>query len=91
MASKNKLVGSGKIEEEKVIEEKKVQSEFEPMWLYRSDFPKGRIIKSLKEKRELVKEGWVDHPGKCTLLPGHEHLFEGTKDDGLTITVGEKK
>ena len=89
MASKNTLLGSGKIE---VDEEQPILDEvFDPMWLYHTNFPEGKIVRSIKEKAVAIEEGWVDHPGKCTLLPGFEQLYEGKENTGCTVTVGTKE
>lgn len=34
-------------------------------YLYRSDYPQGRIFHTAKDVEQAVAEGWVDAPGKC--------------------------
>jgi len=73
---KNRLLGQTYAEPEKEIE----INTFQPIWLYSADCPKGLVIKKQAEYDLLIEKGWVDHPGKCTLLPGFEDLFEGGED-----------
>ena len=72
---KNRLLGQTYAEPEKEIE----INTFQPIWLYSADCPKGLVIKKQAEYDLLIEKGWVDHPGKCTLLPGFEDLFEGNE------------
>ena len=54
---------------------------FAPKWLYHPTCPGGVIVKDSAKYAALTKEGWVDHPGKCILLAGHEKLFSGAAID----------
>ena len=76
MVAKNKLLGSGK-PEEKVVERIVEVPKFERMWLYSVECPEGKIVSTFEEYNKLMDAGWVDHPGKCTKLPGHESKFDG--------------
>lgn len=76
MASKNKLLGSGKIEEE-VPEIKEVPQVKAPAWRYHESCPEGKIFKTDEALVKADQDGWVDHPGKVRKLAGHEHLFDG--------------
>jgi len=78
MASNNRLLGSGKTySEEEVVQ---ILENFDPVWLFHKDHPEGQIVKKQVVFDQLIKEGWVDHPGKCTLLPGLEKYYEGDKE-----------
>ena len=76
MASKNKLLGSGKIDE---VAEESVEIVFKRVWLYHKAVPAGLLITTQKQFNECTEAGWVDHPGKCNSLPGHEKLFKEVK------------
>lgn len=79
MASKNKLLGSGKVEQEEIIKvEAETVSPVLPTWRYSKD-GQAKIVKTVADLEKLEKEGWVDHPGKVKLLPGHEKLFSKSK------------
>ena len=75
MASKNVLLGSGNIEE--VIQKPPEVQVYAPAWRFHKNCPKGMVVTTDKLLANLDADGWKDHPGKVTLLPGHEHLFEG--------------
>jgi hypothetical protein len=81
MASKNQLLGSGKIEvDEETGKVTVVQfpSLGLPAWRYHKNCPSGIVVKTEVELARLeVEGGWVDHPGKVSLLPGHENMYEG--------------
>jgi hypothetical protein len=75
MASKNKLLGSGKPEE--VEEEVPVMVPVKaPAWRYHVNCPKGKVFKTDEELAVADANGWKDHPGKVQLLPGSEDMFE---------------
>lgn len=74
MASKNVLLGSGNIEE--VVQKPPEIQLYAPAWRFHKSCPQGRVIHTDKELAKLDAEGWKDHPGKVTLLPGVEHLYE---------------
>ena len=74
MASNNRLLGET-YPEEVVAKAPEVQK-FAPAWRFHKDCPKGIVVHTDKELEKLDSQGWKDHPGKVTLLPGHEHLFE---------------
>jgi hypothetical protein len=87
MASKNQLVGSGKVyTEEEVKEEVKVFKKA-PMWLYSKECVEGRVIKTDEEIDKLLAAGWKDHPGKVVKLPGFEKLYEGEELVKITPVV----
>jgi hypothetical protein len=78
MASKNKILGSGIVEEKVEVPEVVVKdivedttektkpevevSTFTPLWLYRYDCTNGRIVDNEEDFKALVKEGWKQHP-----------------------------
>ena len=72
MASENRLLGQARAESKVAIE----VTLFNNCWLYHADTPKGILVKRKKLYDELIELGWVDHPGKCIRLKGHEDLFE---------------
>ena len=75
MASKNKLLGSGKLEE--IEEEIPVKLSVKaPAWRYNEEFPKGKIFKTDETLAAADAAGWKDHPGKVQNLPGFEGMFE---------------
>lgn len=75
MAAKNKLLGSGKIEE---IEEEITVKTFVkvPAWRYHENCPEGKVFKTDDALTEADANGWKDHPGKVQSLPGFEKMFE---------------
>jgi hypothetical protein len=75
MPSNNRLLGSTRLEVKEEVRES--VSTRVPVWRYHESCLKGIVVKTEKELNRLDKEGWVDHPGKIALLPGHEKLFEG--------------
>jgi len=79
MASDNQLLGSGKAH---VLEENiQVAETFERMLMFHKNHPEGQVVKERAVFDKLMKEGWVDHPGKCTLLPGLEKYYEGEEKE----------
>jgi hypothetical protein len=76
MASKNKLLGSGKVEEVEEVVKPKVELKHAPAWYFHINCPEGVIAKTDEEVDALIANGWKDHPGKVRLLPGHEKVFE---------------
>jgi len=91
MQPQNILLGSG------VPEKKLVTGHIEPThlktpaWRFHKDFPEGKLCKTDKELDQLDAEGWLDHPGKVRLLPGHEKVWEKQKllETGKTDEVQE--
>ena len=75
MASKNILLGD--IQPEEVVQKPPEVQLYAPAWRFHKSCPKGMVVTTDKLLAKLDAEGWKDHPGKVTLLPGHEHLFEG--------------
>jgi len=73
MPSENILLGSGivPIEEHKAVVNKRA-----PAWRFHISCPEGKVCKTDAELDQADKEGWVDHPGKVRLLPGHEKVWE---------------
>ena len=78
MASKNVLLGSGKVEEveAEVVVKKPVKA---PAWRYHESCPKGKIFKTDEALEAADAAGWKDHPGKVQSLPGFEKMFEQGK------------
>ena len=74
MASNNSLLGSGK----SYTPDKEPAPKgdfFVPRWMYHRDIPEGVLVRLEREFNKL-SDDWVDHPGKCTLLPGHEKIYQ---------------
>lgn len=80
MASKNNLLGSGVVEEP---EKKAPNQKFDPKFMYHRDCVEGVVVKTASKMKELLKDGWVDHPGKAKRLPGHEHLYNEIHGDDI--------
>lgn len=86
MASKNRLLGLQYENSESVknsFEEELVEFSEVPAWRYSKDCPDGVIVRTKEKLKELEAVGWVDHPGKVRLLPGHEKMFS-KKGQNLT-------
>jgi hypothetical protein len=81
MVSKNQLLGSGKIEVDEVTGKVTIVQSPSlglPAWRYHKNCSGGVVVKTEVELARLEAEGgWVDHPGKVSLLPGHENMYEG--------------
>jgi len=75
MAANNVLLGAGKVYTESDVIQ--ILNNFAPLWMFHKDHPEGQIVRDQSKFDKLVEEGWVDQPGKCALLPGHEHLYQG--------------
>lgn len=74
MASKNRLLGSGI---EYGEEEKKTIAAFDvPCFMYSESNLSGILVKTTAQLKTLKEQGYVDHPGKCARLPGHEKLYD---------------
>lgn len=89
MASKNRLLGSGKpVEEVEEIEKVEESSAVEPSapvrlpaWRYHKTCREGVLVQTQAElEKYKAEDGWTDHPGKIFRLPGHEHLYEGPEE-----------
>jgi hypothetical protein len=84
MASKNKLLSSGSLIEEKlkVVKPDEVKDSLleTPILLHHSSKP-CVVVKKRKELEALLKEGYADHPGKVRKLPGWEHLYEEPEEE----------
>ena len=75
MASKNRLLGSG-IVEDSVEEVKTSVVSFDlPCLMYHSSCIDGKVVRTVEELNKLIVVGWKDHPGKVALLPGWEDLY----------------
>ena len=77
MASKNQLIGSGKVYTDEEMKEEVKAFKNAPMWLYSKECIEGRVIKTDEEIDKLLAAGWKDHPGKVVKLLGFEKLYEG--------------
>jgi hypothetical protein len=75
LASQNQLLGSNNPVE--VVQKPPEVQLYAPAWRFHKNCPKGMIVTTDKLLEKLDADGWKDHPGKVTLLPGHEKLFEG--------------
>lgn len=75
----NVLLGSGIIPEPVLKGHINVVNLRTPAWRFHKDFPEGKICKTDAELDQLDTEGWLDHPGKVRLLPGHEKVWEAQK------------
>lgn len=73
MASKNKLILGPEIVEEEQIQPVQAKA---PAWRYHSSCREGKVFKTDEALAAADKAGWKDHPGKVSLLPGHEKLFQ---------------
>jgi len=88
MASDNRLLGSGKTYS--AAEVQQILENFDPIWMFHKDHPEGQVVKKQVIFDKLVEEGWVDHPGKCTLLPGLEKFYEGAEEEGEDVEEVKK-
>ena len=75
MVSQNRLLGSGIPEGEPIAEHIEPTYLRAPAWRFHKDFP-DKLCKTDAELDKLDAEGWLDHPGKVRLLPGHEKVWE---------------
>jgi len=75
MSSQNVLLGSGTPEQKPIIKHVESTNLRAPRWRFHKDFP-DRLCKTDAELDKLDAEGWLDHPGKVRLLPGHEKVWE---------------
>jgi len=65
MSSNNTLLGFSKGKVEMKVKMNEVNTDFEsPMFLYRNDWKKGKIFRTLKEQEKALKDNWVDSPAK---------------------------
>ena len=76
MPSQNRLLGSGVPEENPIAKHVEPTNLKAPAWRFHKDFPEGRLCKTDVDLDKLDAEGWLDHPGKVRLLPGHEKVWE---------------
>ena len=90
MPSKNRLLGSGVPEQESVIKHIEPTHLRTPVWRFHRDFP-DKLCKTDIELDKLDNEGWLDHPGKARLLPGHEKVWEAYKKSLEVSKVDEIK
>ncbi len=87
MPSNNELLRFGKSQSNEEVKKDIPVSTRVPVWRYHTSCPGGIVVKEEKELDRLDKEGWVDHPGKVSILPGHEHLW--TDISNVDISVKE--
>ena len=78
MVSQNILLGSG-VPEPKPSVHIEPKHERTPAWRFHRDFPEGKLCKTDEELDQADAGGWLDHPGKVRLLPGHEKVWEVQK------------
>ena len=78
MASNNRLLGSGKVYTKSDVTQ--IPNNYAPHWMFHKEHPEGQIVRNQVTLDKLVAAGWVRHPGQCTLLPGHEALYEGDRE-----------
>jgi hypothetical protein len=95
MASRNQLLGSGKIEVEEETGKITIAQSSDPTglpaWRFHKDCREGVLVKTALELAKLeAAGGWVDHPGKIFLLPGHEHLYEGSAEEEGDPPAGDE-
>jgi len=92
MVSQNRLLGSGIPEGEPIAEHIEPTYLRAPAWRFHKDFP-DKLCKTDAELDKLDAEGWLDHPGKVRLLPGHEKVWEAYQkslETGKTDEVKEE-
>jgi hypothetical protein len=75
MASQNRLLGMTYPDIPPIGEDIPSNSRV-PAWRYHKDCPKGKLVKRDDELDTLDAEGWVDHPGKLSKLPGLEQFYQ---------------
>jgi len=92
MASENILLGSGVPEQKPINKHIEPTNLRSPAWRYHRDFPEGKLCKTDEEVDKANADGWLDHPGKVRLLPGHEKVWEAQKklEAGKTDEVQEE-
>ena len=90
MVSGNILLGSGVPEEKPIVKHIEPTHLKAPAWRFHKDFP-NRLCKTDAELDKLDAEGWLDHPGKVRLLPGHEKVWEAYQKSLETIKIDEVK
>lgn len=90
MPSQNVLLGSGVQEEKPITEHIETTHLRTPAWRFHKDFP-NRLCKTDAELDKLDAEGWLDHPGKVRLLPGHEKVWEAYQKSLEVGKVSEVK
>jgi len=91
MPSQNRLLGSGIPEQglvDKHIEPVNLRA---PAWRFHKDHPEGKLCKTDAELDKLDAEGWLDHPGKVRLLPGHEKVWEAYQKSLEVVKADEVK
>jgi len=91
MASNNRLLGSGKVYTKSDVKQTQPLNDYAPHWMFHKDHPEGQIVRNQVTFDKLVAAGWVRHPGQCTLLPGHEAMYEGDREVEETEKTKKKK
>jgi hypothetical protein len=74
MTSHNKLLGMGIVDIPE-IGTHLPSNERAPAWRYHGSCTKGKIVLTDSELDKLDADGWVDHPGKLSKLPGLEKFY----------------
>jgi len=90
MSSQNILLGSGIPEPKPIAEHIEPTNLKAPAWRFHKDFP-NRLCKTDAELDKLDAEGWLDHPGKVRLLPGHEKVWEAYQKTLEVVKTNEVK
>ncbi len=67
MASKNQLLGSGRVVEERVVETVVDEKVGWPMRFYHASTPAGKVFYTKPEQNIAKLEGWVESPAELTL------------------------
>jgi len=90
MPLQNRLLGSGVPEQESTDKHIEPTNLRAPRWRFHKDFP-NRLCKTDAELDKLDAEGWLDHPGKVRLLPGHEKVWEAYQKSLEVVKADEVK
>lgn len=91
MPSQNVLLGSGIPEQKPIAKHIEPTHLRAPAWRFHKDFPQGKICKTDAELDKADAEGWLDHPGKVRLLPGHEKVWEAYQKSLEVVKTDEVK
>jgi len=88
MASKNQLLGSGRVHEEKITKRIEIDEKLGwPKRLYHVSYSAGKVFQTLPEQNEMKELGWVESPADVGEAVEVEEVEEVEEVDSINEAI----